>query len=81
MNDPKVIELLEMARKKEACAVRFAPYAEKAAAGTLQMSDIKRDDAVWLLGIVRPKALWKQLKEIAKGHSAMVFVVEQGSSI
>ena len=76
MNDPKAIELLEMARKKEACAVRFAPYAARAAAGTLQMADLSREDAVWILGIVRPKAFWKELKEVAKGHPAMVFVVE-----
>jgi hypothetical protein len=56
MNDPKAIELLEMARKKEACNIRFAPYLEKAKAGVLQMSDLSKEDAVWLLGIVRPKA-------------------------
>jgi hypothetical protein len=77
MNDPKAIELLEIARKKEACNIRFAPYLEKAKAGVLQMSDLSKEDAVWLLGIVRPKAYWKELKETAKGHPTMVFLGEK----
>jgi hypothetical protein len=76
LNDPKAIELLEMARQKRACLTRFAPYESKAAANCLQRSDISREDAVWMLGVVRPKAFWNELKEVAKGHAALVFIKE-----
>jgi len=76
LNDPKTIELLEMARQKKACLARFAPYEAKAAANCLQWSDISREDAVWMLGVVRPKAFWNDLKEVAKGHAALAFVKE-----
>ena len=54
MNDPKAMELLQMAQKANACAERLAPYVAKAAAGNLKMSDLRSEDAVWILAVIKP---------------------------
>jgi len=74
MNDPKAVALLQAAGQANACSARLAPYAAKAAEGTLQMSDIKPEDAIWTLAIVKPKDNRDALKSIAKDSLAKVFV-------
>lgn len=65
MNDPKALELLQMAQKVNACSERMAPYVAKAAAGNLQMSDLESKDAIWILAVVKPSDV-QGLKSIAK---------------
>jgi hypothetical protein len=65
MNDPKAVELLQLAQRANACSERLAPYVAKAAAGNLQMSDIESKDAIWLLAAAKPCDK-QSLKAIAK---------------
>lgn len=65
MNDPKAVELLQMALKAHACSERIAPYVAKAAAGNLTMADLQSKDAVWMLAVVKPSNV-VGLKSIAK---------------
>jgi hypothetical protein len=66
MNDPKAMELLQMAQRANACVERLAPYAAKAAAGNLQMSDLRAQDAVWILAVVKPSDCFSSVKGVAK---------------
>ena len=74
MNDPKAVELLDLAEKAKSCSLRLAPYQVKKGQGDLQMSDLTPDDAVWLLGVVKVPVYRDLLKQIAKGHPALKLV-------
>jgi hypothetical protein len=66
MNDPKAMELLQMAQRASACAERLAPYEAKAAAGNLQMSDVNPQDAIWVLAAVKLGDHVTSVKNVAK---------------
>jgi hypothetical protein len=74
MNDSRAVELLELSKKYQACSLRLAPYQKKMEQGSLQMSDLTPDDAVWILGVVRTPVHREILKQIAKGHPALKLI-------